>query len=70
MIVSFLDFFAFSGGFSGTKNNAPFIQSDTGKMRYPLDSFPYLSYANINNFKIASYKTSEKGEKVNFSIYY
>ena len=69
MIVSFLDFFAFSGGFSGTKNNAPFIQSDTGKMRCPLDFLPYLSYININNFKIASYKTSEKGEKVNFSMY-
>ena len=24
----------------------------------------YDSYVNINNFKIASYKTSEKGEKV------
>ena len=69
MIVSFLDFFAFFGEFSGTKNNAPFIQSDTGKMRYPLDFLPYSSYGNINNFKIASYKTSEKGEKVDFSIY-
>lgn len=69
MIVSFLDFFAFFGGFSGTKNNAPFIQSDTGKMRCPLDFPLYLSYVNINNFKIASYKTSEKGEKVDFSIY-
>ena len=69
MIVSFLDFFAFSGGFSGTKNNAPSIQSDTGKMRCSLDFLLYLSYANINNFKIASYKTSEKGEKVKFSMY-
>ena len=69
VIVSFLDFFAFSGGFLDTKNNAPFIQSDTGKMRCPLDFLPYISYVNINNFKIASYKTSEKGEKVNFSMY-
>ena len=69
MIVSFLDFFAFFGGFSDTKNNAPFIQSDTGKMRCLLDFPLHLSYVNINNFKIASYKTSEKGEKVNFSIY-
>ena len=69
MIVSFLDFFAFSEGFKGTKNNAPSIQSDTGKMRCSLDFLLYLSYANINNFKIASYKTSEKGEKVNFSMY-
>lgn len=69
MIVSFLDFFAFFGGFSDTKNNAPSIRSDTGKMRCPLDFLLYLSYVNINNFKIISYKTSKKGEKVNFSIY-
>ena len=52
MIVSFLDFFAFSGGFSGTKNNAPSIQSDTGKMRCSLDFLPYLSYVNINNKQV------------------
>ena len=63
MIVSFLDFFAFFGGFSGTKNNAPFIQSDTGKMRCPLDFLPYSSYVNINNFKSLLKKPPKKAKK-------
>ena len=63
VIVSFLDFFAFFGGFSDTKNNAPFTRSDTGKMRFLLDFLSYLSYDNIKNSKLLLKKTPKKAKK-------
>ena len=47
MIVSFLDFFAFFGGFSGTKNNAPFIIKTFDDLDGIIDGSLYWNLSDI-----------------------
>lgn len=44
-------------------------QNQSGQIVVAVKFAVKTNYININNFKIAFRKSSEKGEKVNFSIY-